>query len=43
MTSERKTQSNCCDAELIITPAFPIKERRIVCGNCGLDDKYGGK
>jgi len=38
----KRTHSNCCEAELIITPAFPVKERVIICGSCGQPD-YGNK
>ena len=34
----RRTHPICCEAELIITPAFPIKERQIVCCHCGKAD-----
>ena len=35
----KRTHSKCCEAELIITPAYPVKERVVVCGSCGCPDQ----
>lgn len=34
----KRTHSKCCEAELIITPAYPVKERVVVCCSCGCPD-----
>ena len=31
----KRTYSLCCEAELIITPAYPTRERVVRCGSCG--------
>ena len=31
----KRTYSLCCEAELIITPAYPVSERVVRCGSCG--------
>jgi hypothetical protein len=33
--SPKRTHSLCCEAELIITPAYPTRERVVRCGSCG--------
>jgi len=39
----KRTHSNCCEAELIITPAYPVKERVVICGLCGCPDHITSK
>jgi hypothetical protein len=31
----KRTHSVCCDAELIIVPAYPVLDRVVRCGSCG--------
>ena len=31
----KRTYSLCCEAELIITPAYPVKDRVVRCVSCG--------
>jgi len=35
---KRATECAHCYAELIITPAYPIKDRVVRCGDCGRMD-----
>lgn len=38
-----KNQCINCDGGLIITPAYPVAERTIYCGNCGLTPSQAKK
>jgi hypothetical protein len=31
----KRTHSVCCEAELIITPAYPVRDRVVRCSACG--------
>ena len=31
----KRTHSICCEAELIITPAYPVRDRVVRCSACG--------
>jgi hypothetical protein len=35
------TECEWCDGELIITPAYPVRDRTVRCCNCGREFRRG--